>query len=136
MAQGFRDFSTQIAAGFLIYFFTNYQPQFANEVKRFNVAVMLLILIPILTLLINAINSITAPRFFFLKTFFGMYFGILRVAIVWLFTAIVSKFFNEVLESLFNLDASYRLLIGIGLISFVAALLESMPKPPVGKEKE
>lgn len=129
MGQGFRNLSTQIVTGFLVSFFANYQPQFATESKRFSIAVTFLIVIPIFSLTLSAVNSIKPIRFFFIKTFLSVLLTILQTGAVWTLISIVSKFFNEVLESVFSFEASYRLLVGAIIVSGVVALLEDLPKP-------
>ena len=128
MGQGFRNLSTQIVTGFLVSFFANYQPQFATETKRFSIAVTLLIVIMIFSPTLSAVNSIKPPRFFFIKTYLSVLITILQTGAVWTLISIVSKFFNEVLESVFNFEASYRLLIGAIFVAGVVALLEEIPK--------
>lgn len=136
MGQGFRNLSTQIVTGFLVSFFANYQPQFASENKRFSVAILFLIVIPIFALSLKAINSIKPVRFFFLKTFLATLVSILQTGAVWTFISIVSKPFGEVLESVFSFEASYRLLIGATFVAGVVALLESPPKSEEETKKQ
>lgn len=134
MGEGFRSLSTQIVTGFLVSFFANYQPQFATETRRFSVAVTLLIVIPVLSMLLTAAKSIQPIRFFYVKSFLSVYITILQTGAVWTLISIVSKLFNEVLESVFSFEASYRLLIGATFVAAAVALLERPPKEEPAKK--
>jgi hypothetical protein len=136
MGQGFRNLSTQLVTGFLVSFFANYQPQFASETKRFSVAVIFLIVIPLFAMLLSIINNIKPVRFFFLKTYLSTLITILQYISVWIFISIVSKSFGEALESVFNFDSASRLITSAMFVALAVALLETPPKPENSEENK
>lgn len=133
---GFRGLSQQIVTGFLVSFFANYQPQIATETRRFSVFVALLLAIAITEMALRDINKITARRFFRLKTFLLTVVTVLQTGSVWTLIALISKPFNETLESVFNFEAIFRLLIGVLFVGGLAALLETPPKEPAEGQTE
>lgn len=124
----FRSLSTQAVTGFSISFFIFYQAQIVTEANRFRIFVGLLATVAALVPVMERLEKWKPRRFYRLKVFWTSFLQMIQTPAVWSLISIATRFMTEALASAFSLDAIWRVIVVVMVISAIIAAISDTPK--------